>query len=130
MSNHSVSDLITRIRNGYMVKKPTISSPFSKSRENILKILKDEGYILNYSRIKEGSFETFNISLKYHYSNPVVSQIQIVSKPGRRIYSSADKIPLVKNGLGMAIISTSQGVIADHEARERKLGGEVLFKIF
>jgi small subunit ribosomal protein S8 len=128
--NHPVSDLVSRIKNGYMAKKTTISSPVSNLRENILRILKEEGYILNYSKIKEGSFDKFDIHLKYHYSNPVVNEIEVISKPGRRIYRSADKIPLVKNGLGMVVISTSQGVIADHDARAKKLGGEVLFKIF
>ena len=128
--NHPVSDLVARIKNGYMAKKAVIASPISNLRENILHILKEEGYILNYSRIKEGNIERFDIHLKYHYSNPVVNEIEVISKPGRRVYRPADKIPLVKNGLGMVVISTSQGVIADHEARTKKLGGEVLFKIF
>lgn len=128
--NHPVSDLVARIKNGYMAKKAVIASPVSHLRENILQILKNEGYILNYSKIKEGNIERFDIHLKYHYSNPVVSEIEVISKPGRRIYRPADKIPLVKNGLGMVVISTSQGVIADHEARVKKIGGEVLFKIF
>jgi small subunit ribosomal protein S8 len=128
--NHTVSDLVARIKNGYMVKKSTISCPVSRLREDILKILKEEGYILNYSKVKDGNFEKFDIHLKYHYSNAVVSEIQVISKPGRRIYCHSDKIPLVKNGLGMVVISTSQGVISDHEARTKKLGGEVLFKIF
>ena len=129
-SNHSVSDLITRVKNGYLAKRTVISSPVSKLRENILKILKEEGFILNYSKIKIGSVEKFDIHLKYHYSNPVVSEISVVSKPGRRIYCRADEIPSVKNGLGMVIISTSKGVLSDHEARLQKLGGEVLLKIF
>jgi small subunit ribosomal protein S8 len=128
--NHPVSDLVSRIKNGYMAKKATISSPISSLRENILTILKEEGYILNYSRIKEGNVERFDIHLKYHYSAPVVSEISVVSKPGKRVYRPADKIPLVKNGLGMVVISTSQGVIADHDARTKKLGGEILLKIF
>ncbi len=129
--NHPVSDLVARIRNGYMAKRAVISSPASKLRENILKILKEEGFILNYSKVKESdAIERFDIHLKYYYSNPVVNEISVVSKPGRRIYSTFDKIPLVKNGLGLVVLSTSQGVIADHEAREKKLGGEVLLKIF
>lgn len=128
--NHPVSDLVSRIKNGYMAKKATISSPISSLRENILTILKEEGYILNYSRIKEGNVERFDIHLKYRYSAPVVSEISVVSKPGKRVYRHADKIPLVKNGLGMVVISTSQGVIADHDARTKKLGGEILLKIF
>lgn len=129
-SNHPVSDLITRLRNGYLAGRTVISSPVSNLRENILKILKEEGFILNYSRTKDGSAEKFDIHLKYHYSNPVISEITVVSKPGRRIYCGADSIPSVKNGLGMVIISTSQGVLADYDARTKKLGGEVLLKIF
>lgn len=130
-SNHPVSDLATRIRNGYLAKRALISSPSSSLRENILKILKDEGFILNYSKIKEeGSHERIDIHLKYHYSNPVISEITVVSKPGRRVYCGSDEIPSVKNGLGMVVISTSKGVVSDHEARVKKLGGEVLLKIF
>jgi small subunit ribosomal protein S8 len=128
--NHPVSDLVARIKNGYLAKRPSVSSPVSRLRENILHILKEEGYILNYSKIKAGSAQKFDIHLKYHYSDPVVNEIEVVSKPGRRIYCSAKDIPLVKNGLGMVVISTSQGVIADHEARNKKLGGEILLKIF
>lgn len=129
--NHPVSDLVARIRNGYLANKSSISSPVSRLRENILNILKEEGYISNYSRVKkEDGHEKFDIHLKYHYSKPVVSDITVISKPGRRIYCQAKKIPLVKNGLGTVIISTSQGVIADHEARSKGLGGEVLLKIF
>ncbi len=129
--NHPVSDLVARIKNGYLARKNVISSPISRLRENILQILKDEGYILNYSRFKEESgFERFDIHLKYHNSSPVVSEIEVVSKPGRRLYCHVDKIPLVKNGLGMVVLSTSKGVMADHDARSQKLGGEILFKIF
>lgn len=130
MSNHPVSDLVARVKNGYLANRTVINSPVSKLRENILKILKEEGFILSYSKVKSGNLEQFDIHLKYHYSNPVVSEIFVVSKPGRRIYCRADEIPSVKNGLGMVIISTSKGVISDHEARVQKLGGEVLLKIF
>ncbi len=129
--NHSVSDLVTRIRNGYLAKRAVINSPISKLREKILQILKDEGYILNYSKSKkDDGIETFDIHLKYHHSAAVVNEISVVSKPGRRIYCGCDEIPLVKNGLGMVVISTSQGVITDHDARTKKLGGEILFTIF
>ena len=129
--NHPVSDLVTRIRNGYLVRRAVISSPVSNLRESILKILKDEGFILNYSKIKdENSFERFDIHLKYHYSNPVVSVVSVVSKPGRRVYCGSKEIPSVKNGLGLVVISTSQGIISDHEARNKNLGGEILLKIF
>lgn len=129
--NHPVSDLVARIRNGYLAKRVVISSPVSTLRENILKILKEEGYILNYSKVKEEKkAERFDIHLKYHYSAPVVSEIQVISKPGRRVYCGSEEIPSVKNGLGMIVISTSKGVISDHEARTKKLGGEILLKIF
>ena len=129
--NHPVSDLVARIKNGYMAKKSIVFSPVSGLRENILLILKEEGYILNYSRIKsENSPEKFSINLKYYNSSPVVNEISVVSKPGRKIYCHAKDIPLVKNGLGMIVISTSRGVLADHEARTKNLGGEVLLKIF
>jgi small subunit ribosomal protein S8 len=128
--NHPVSDLVARIKNGYMVNKVAVSSPVSKLRENILSILKSEGYILNYTKIQNGSKAHFDIQLKYHYSSPVVNEIQVVSKPGKRVYCSADKIPLVKNGLGVVVLSTPQGVLADHDARSKKVGGEVLLKVF
>lgn len=129
--NHPVSDLVARIKNGYMVNKPVITSPVSRLREGVLTILKNEGYILNFTKVKEaGIAARFDVQLKYHYSAPVVSEIQVVSKPGKRIYCNADKIPLVKNGLGMVVLSTSQGIIADHEARNKKIGGEVLLKVF
>ena len=129
--NHPVSDLVARIKNGYMANKAVITSPVSRSREGVLYILKNEGYILNYSKVKEeGVASRFDIQLKYHYSNPVVSEIRVISKPGKKVYCSVDKIPLVKNGLGTVVLSTSQGVIADHEARIKKVGGEVLLKVF
>lgn len=124
--NHPVSDLVSRIKNGYLAKKAVISSPVSKLRENILQILKSEGYILNYSKLDN----KFDIHLKYHYDAAVVTDIEVISKPGCRIYRGHDEIPLIKNGLGMVIISTSSGVIPDHEARNKKLGGEILLKIF
>ncbi len=130
-SNHSVSDLVSRIKNGYLARRATISSPISSLRENILKILKEEGYILNYSKSAgDDGINKFDIHLKYHYSNPVVSEVEVISKPGRRIYCGYNEIPLIKNGLGMVVISTSHGVLPDHEARNKKLGGEILFKIF
>jgi small subunit ribosomal protein S8 len=135
--NHSVSDLATIIRNGYLARKKVVSSPVSNLRESILKILKEEGYISNYSKITsekgKGAEITkikFDIHLKYHLSNPVVSEISVVSKPGRRVYCNADSIPVVKNGLGTVIISTSNGVAADHVARSSKIGGEVLLRVF
>jgi small subunit ribosomal protein S8 len=130
--NHSVSDLATIIRNGYMVKRKVVNSPVSNLRESILKILKEEGYILNYSKLSGDSVSEskFVINLKYYQSSPVVTEISVVSKPGKRVYCHADQIPVVKNGLGIIIISTSKGVLADHLARESKIGGEVLLRVF
>jgi small subunit ribosomal protein S8 len=129
--NHSVSDLITIVRNGYMVGRKVVKSPVSSLRENILKILKEEGYILNYSKVEEEKgFAKFDIHLKYHLGKPVIDEISSVSKPGKRVYCSADQIPVVKNSLGVVIISTSSGVLPDHKARDLKVGGEVLFTVF
>ena len=102
----------------------------SKLNKNILAILKQEGYILNFAKIANNPHEIFNIILKYHNSNPVINEITVVSKPGRKIYCSSKNIPLIKNGLGMVLISTSQGIITDYEARIKNLGGEILLKIF
>ena len=129
--NHSISDLVTRIRNGYMVKKTNISSPSSKLREGVLKVLKEEGYISNYSKKKDHEkHEEINIHLKYHNSIPVVAEIEVVSKPGRKVYCSSKNIPLVKNGLGVLILSTSKGIVSDYTARINNLGGKILLKIF
>lgn len=129
--NHPVSDLVSRIKNGCMANKATISSPVSKLRENILHLLKEEGFILNYSKIKEKSgVEKFDVHLKYYQSSSVINEIEVVSKPGRRVYSSCDKIPVINNGLGVVVLSTSKGIMADHQAREKGLGGEVLLTIF
>ncbi len=128
--NHPVSDLVATIKNGYLAQRPSIMSPVSKLREQILKVLKEEGYISNYAKIKVKSHDFFNISLKYYNNKPVMTEISVISKPGRKVYCSADKIPLIKNGLGMSIISTSQGIASDHAARLKNLGGEILLKIF
>jgi small subunit ribosomal protein S8 len=131
MFNHPVSDLVAIIRNGYMAKRDSVKTTVSKIRENILKILKEEGYILGYSKIvSEDKKEYFNIHLKYSSNQPVINEIKVISKPGKRVYCSFNDIPLVKNGLGMVVISTSKGIIADHKARVQKLGGEVLLTIF
>ncbi len=113
-----------------MAKSLKISSPSSKLRESILKVLKDEGYILGYSKIREGRHQLLNINLKYHFLNPVLNEVEIISKPGKRVYSSCEQISAVKNGLGSVIMSTSAGIITDYEARLKGIGGEVLFKIF
>ena len=130
-SNHPVSDIATRIRNGYLAYKNTISSPSSKVRVAILDILKEEGYISGYSKTKnEKGFESLEISLKYFNEKAVIETIETVSKPGRRVYANCKDIPVVSNGLGMVLVSTSKGILTDHQARESNLGGEILLKIF
>ena len=129
--NHPVSDIATRIRNGYLAYKNTISSPSSKMRQSILDALKEEGFIAGYAKTKlDNGLEELEISLKYYNQKPVIEQIEVVSKPGRRVYKGCSDIPVVNNGLGVVLVSTSKGVLTDHQAREQNLGGEILLKIF
>ena len=126
-----LSDLFSRIRNAQMRNKPIVSSPVSKLRENILEVLKKEGYIRGYSITKHSSGrEEIDIELKYDERGPVISNITRISKPGRRVYSGAERIPFIHNGLGISIISTSKGVMSDNEARQQKVGGEIICKVF
>ena len=126
-----LSDLFSRIRNAQMRKKPIVSSPLSKLRENILEVLKKEGYIRGYSITKHSSGRAeLDIELKYDERGPVISNITRISKPGRRVYSGAERIPFIHNGLGISIISTSKGVMSDIEARQKKVGGEIICKVF
>ena len=128
--NHSVSDLVSIIRNGKLANKKSVVSPVSSLRENVLKILSEEGYISGYAKTNKDGLELFNINLKYHSGDSVIGDIEVVSKPGRRVYCSSDKIPLVKNGLGLVIISTSAGVLSGYQAKLKEVGGEVLLKVF
>ena len=126
-----LSDLFSRIRNAQMRNKPIVTSPVSKLRENILEVLKKEGYIRGYSVTKHISGrEELDIELKYDDKGPVISNITRISKPGRRVYSGAERIPFIHNGLGISIISTSKGVMSDNEARQQKVGGEIICKVF
>ena len=126
-----LSDLFSRIRNAQMRKKSIVSSPVSKLRENILEVLKKEGYIRGYSVTKHSSGrEEIDIELKYDDKGPVISNITRISKPARRVYSGAERIPFIHNGLGISIISTSKGVMSDNEARQQKVGGEIICKVF
>ena len=126
-----LSDLFSRIRNAQMRNKSIVSSPLSKLRENILEVLKKEGYIRGYSITKHSSGrEELDIELKYDDKGPVISNITRISKPGRRVYSGAERIPFIHNGLGISIISTSKGVMSDNEARQQKVGGEIICKVF
>jgi small subunit ribosomal protein S8 len=128
----SISDLITRIRNSQMAGKQTVDSPMSKNREALAKVLLEEGYIRNYSVItcEQTGHKILRIELKYFEGKPVICEIKRISKPGRRIYSSIKDLSLVKNGLGINILSTDRGIMSDTEARKQSLGGEVICSVF
>jgi len=123
--------MLTRIRNAIMRNKTTVSTPASKLRGRVLDVLKDEGYIRGYTQTEfENGKSDFEIELKYYDNGPVIREIARVSKPGRRVYVSAKTIPQVANGLGISVLSTPKGVMADHSAREQNVGGEVLCRVF
>ncbi len=126
-----LGDMLTRIRNALGRRKLTVSTPSSRLRQRVLDVLKSEGYIRDYSvsDFENGKSE-IEIQLKYHEGVPVIREISRVSKPGRRVYVSMKTIPHVANGLGISILSTPKGVMADHEAREQNVGGEILCQIF
>jgi small subunit ribosomal protein S8 len=129
--NDPLGDMLTRIRNAQMRRKNKVSTPGSRLRQNVLDVLQQEGYIRGYSTTEFGNGRTeFEIELKYFDGHPVIREIQRVSKPGRRVYTAVDAMPKVANGLGVTIISTPKGVMADHAAREANVGGEVLCKVF
>jgi len=129
--NDPLGDMLTRIRNAQMRGRTKVTTPGSTLRANVLEVLKDEGYIRDYSTTDYGNGRTeFEIELKYFEGAPVIRKIERVSKPGRRVYSAVDSMPRVANGLGIVIISTPRGVMADHTAREQNVGGEVLCRVF
>ncbi|MBM38177.1 MAG: 30S ribosomal protein S8 [Woeseia sp.] len=121
-----ISDMLTRIRNGQNARKVSIEAPASKVKEAIAKVLLDEGYILSFKIVGEGSEKNIFIELKYFEGNPVIEKIQRYSKPGLRVYRGKEDLPKVLGGLGVAIVSTSAGVMSDRQAREKGIGGEVL----
>ncbi|CAI8407534.1 MAG: 30S ribosomal protein S8 [SAR116 cluster bacterium MED-G04] len=126
-----LGDMLTRIRNGQSARKDTVISPASRFRLNVLDVLKREGYIRDYSRVElRPGVHELKIELKYHDGLPVISEIQRVSRPGRRVYSKIKDLTRVYNGLGIAILSTPRGVMSDLEAREAKVGGEILCHVF
>jgi small subunit ribosomal protein S8 len=129
--NDPLGDMFSRIRNAQMRRKGSVATPGSRLRARVLDVLKAEGYIRDYSTTEFGNGRSeFDIELKYYDGKPVIRSIERVSKPGRRVYAAVDAMPRVADGLGITILSTSQGVMADHEARERNVGGEVLCKVF
>ena len=126
-----IGDMFTRIRNGQMRNLNHVNIPASKFRSKILEILKTEGYINNfYLENDKKNIKVIKVNLKYYEGNPVIKEIKRISKPGRRVYSRANSIPKILNGLGMAIISTSQGVMSDVDARKNNVGGEIICKVF
>jgi len=126
-----IGDLITRIRNAQSRNKSKVSTPGSSLRARVLDVLKNEGYIRGYSSLehKDGRSE-LEIELKYFDGEPVIREIARVSKPGRRVYASVKNLPRINNGLGVAIVSTPKGVMADHDARDANVGGEILCTVF
>jgi len=126
-----LGDMLTRIRNAYGRKKTKVSTPASSLRGRVLDVLKSEGYIRDYAKVEyDNGKSEFEIELKYFDGSPVIREIARVSKPGRRVYVSVKSIPSVANGLGISILSTPKGVMADHQAREQNVGGEVLCQVF
>jgi len=121
-----ISDMLTRIRNGQSANKVTVDVPSSNVKQAIAKVLKDEGFIEDFSVSKEGVKSTIVVTLKYYMGEPVISKVQRVSRPGLRTYKSVDELPRVIGGMGIAIISTSNGVMSDRAARAAGHGGEVL----
>ena len=126
-----IGDMIARIRNAQMRLSSNVEIPNSKFREKILIILKKEGYIADYKTLSLTDSKTaLSINLKYSNGTPVIKEIKRISKPGRRIYARADSIPKIQNGLGMAIVSTSKGIMSDNEARTQNVGGEIICRVF
>ena len=121
-----IADMLTRIRNGQMVEKVTVKMPSSKLKKAIAQVLKDEGYIDDFQVRENGGLPEMEVALRYYAGRPVIEKIERVSRPGLRIYKGRDQLPRVMNGLGVAIVSTSQGVMTDRKARSLGVGGEVL----
>ena len=122
-----IADLLTRIRNAQLVDKAAVNIPTSKVKRGILKVLKDEGYIEDFADVTVDGKAVLQARLKYYAGRPVIEKLERVSRPGLRIYKPSDAIPRVMNGLGVAIVSTSRGVMTDRKARQTGVGGEVLF---
>jgi small subunit ribosomal protein S8 len=124
-----IADLLTRIRNAQSAGKPTVEMGASKLKLAILKVLKDEGYIAGFGVDSAGAKSTLSIELKYHDGRPVIDRIERISRPGLRIYRGKDELPKVLGGLGVAVVSTPQGIMSDKQARAAGTGGEVLFVV-
>ena len=125
-----LGDLLTRIRNGQRARKDSVLTPASKLRARVLDVLQREGYIRGYSEEELAGHAGIRIELKYFEGQPAIKHVALVSKPGRRVYSGAQDLPRVRNGLGITIVSTPKGVLSDAEARDQNVGGEVLAEVF
>ncbi|MCD6221036.1 30S ribosomal protein S8 [bacterium] len=126
-----IADMITRIRNGNLVFKQFVDVPFSKMKEAIADVLKEEGFIKNYEIIEENKKKMIRVHLIYYQGKKrAINEIKKISKPGVRVYVKKDEIPRVKDGLGMAVLTTSKGIMSDKKARELGIGGEILFTIW
>ena len=121
-----IADMLTRIRNANQMKHATVSMPASRLKLEILNVLKNEGYISEYEKIEDGKQGIIKVTLKYVEKTRVIKGLKRISKPGLRVYAKSNELPKVLNGLGVAIISTSKGIMTDKEARKLKIGGEVL----
>ena len=124
-----IGDMLARIKNAQVRNHSKVSLPSSKFKVKIANVLKSEGYIIDY-KVTDDKKPLIEINLKYNSGNPVINTIERISKPGRRIFSSANSLPKINNGLGIAIVSTPQGVMTDVDARKKKLGGEIICKVF
>jgi small subunit ribosomal protein S8 len=125
-----LGDMLTRIRNGQQARKDSILTPASKLRSRVLDVLQREGYIRGYAEEELAGQKGLRIELKYFEGQPAIQHLARVSKPGRRVYSGATDLPRIRNGLGTVIVSTPRGVLSDAEARDQKVGGEVLAEVF
>jgi len=121
-----IADMLTRIRNGQKARKVSVSMPASTAKEAVANVLKDEGYITDFATSGEGASKSLSVELKYFEGTPVIETVKRVSKPGLRVYRGKEELPTVLGGLGIAIVSTSAGVMSDRQAREKGVGGEVI----
>ncbi|MBU3679449.1 MAG: 30S ribosomal protein S8 [Candidatus Kapabacteria bacterium] len=126
----TIADFLTRIRNASAAKHKSVDVPASNLKVAIAEILKDQGFIQDFSKSEDGKQGVLSVKLRYYYGQPVIREIHRVSKPGRRIYAPVERLPRVRNGLGVAIISTPRGVMTDKQARRENVGGEVLCTIW
>lgn len=126
MVTDPIADMLTRVRNASMARHRRVDMPVSKLKTEIARLLKDKGYIYDYKVLGDGTRKSLRLYLKYYQEKPVIRSLQRVSKPGLRKYVGAAEIPRVRNGLGMAVLSTSRGVMTDAQARAAKVGGEIL----